>query len=991
MLLDPHRLTQAARAVRTSGAAAAREAAATGWRTRLRQLATEETATAAGRRALVVVAHGIDLTAGVGALVARKRAAGTHVEAIIVGDSRHQHPSRYLTPSALAALAEAETVEAAAMLGLDREQLTFLGFEHGRLPALVPQITAAVADRLAALATFDVATLDVATFDVDDIFLPTVDDGDLDRTAVHHAVVAAAARSGSAARLLAVPVERWRAGPNPVGGVRPGPGFDLRSLATGEVPPLRQVATDRFEFLKRAAFDLHRSFRENLTGEVDWQVLPTDWLEPLAAPSEVFVEISRAGAAQSLLAAAATPATANRSSGEGTTRPVPLPLRDRFLDDRLPGAVVGSTGVPTAGASTPGPLRSGVDVEGSISIHHGEARLGPIAEPGFGRQGLAYGPVERRAGRTLVVVLRHSHQNAHVDLARQGRREMLTRAVRTLPRPRLLPPVPAENLVVGFAPDHVVADPAAGGHLFSVAPAGWINGELGVRLDGGRAVFRRGVQELPLALVIRLGEHGARFYAASVPDTPGFAGAPRLRPVAATRHGDADLLYGGIWQSVHGEAGHQLASHVSAVDIVDVEDWADPTCDALLDETLAGGANSDEGEVVTRTLSEPAGLVAVTIVTGPRFVAGGHLEVVVRASADGRTGWRIRLDPDGARLDRLDPSIGTDVATGERGARTVATSPRSLVAAAHAALQILDDGHELHIALDGEPLFGSPAAADRDDAEQRTIVLVRSSGVDATFETVEAHPRVIDAPPELDLTPFWDERGEQDAWRECFAGPAGELGATVLDSGRSWRRVLGTGSFDVLGPLRGPGLVVRADRHHPNPDRTVYATAWHDPDFADVSVGILPPGRARSQGEGCRGGLCFFQDADNYAVLNLWIDDSPNHNGSAVSMFVRMRGHERDIDAPWTNIGRRATWGRPVRLRASSDGDRVMVWLDDEPVLFRRLRDIIPTAPKLQLTHVGIVANREWGDDTGSVFTELVARQRVSSTFRPHHDLELEG
>lgn len=1000
MRIDPTVLSATGRVLRRVATATLRDAAAPPWRARLRQLSRDETPAAATRPVLVVVAHGADLTTGAGALLARKRASGTAVDVLVVGDGRHAQRSRYLAPTDLADLARRETLAAAAMLGIDGEHVHFLGIEQGRLAAAVDEIAAAVFKRLVDLGP-------------DDVLLPADDDGDADRAAVHGAVRVAVSADLRPPRLLVAPTERWVRGPLAIDGTPPMEGLDARSVATGRVPTLVRVDTERFEFLKRAAFDLHRSLHENLTDERSWTVRPPGWLDPLAAPCELFVVLDGA----TVPAATLSSGTIAHLSGRKVIFPAPVdapppvasvtPITptlvvDRFLDDRLPGAVIGS--------STPeGVTRRGVDVEGRIGVDHGEARFTPLAEPGFGRQGLAYGPFERRPGRALVVVFRHSHQNAHVDLSRLGRRAMLIRAARTFPRVRLLPQVPTENLVVGFAPDSTVADPGTGGHLFSIAPLGPVNGELAVRVPGGRVVVEQGVQELPLCLVVRLGTDGATFYAASLPGVPGLAPAPHLRPVAVARNTpgasaspDVEVpqrLFAGIWQAVHGEAGHQLASRISSVRVVDIADWADPRGATLLHDPLTGdgavpwpvlsgalertAAGTRGGAFGGRAiveLAEPAGLVAVTVATEVGFVTGGAVELCLRASADGRRMWRLRLETDNAWLELHD----------QDRVEVVAAGPAHVPSAARCLVQVLDDGAHLRVNLDGNELFDGVIEDDR-LAGLCGVGIGISAGTAAALRDLEIHPRVVDSPAALRVEPLWDEQGGTEAWTETFAGAPGPLGATSLVSGRHWERVVGPGVFDVAGgPV--PAVLVRADRQRPNLDRTVYATAWHDPSFADLDVCILPPGRARSQGEGCRGGLCFFQDADNYVVLNLWIDDSPNHNGSAVSMFVRIRGDELATDAPWTNIGRMATWGRPVRLRASTDGDHVVVWLDGRAVLFRRLTDIVPTAPPLHIRQVGLVANREWGDDTGTIFSDLRARTRRSeqstSTEPEHTDLE---
>ena len=241
-----------------------------------------------------------------------------------------------------------------------------------------------------------------------------------------------------------------------------------------------------------------------------------------------------------------------------------------------------------------------------------------------------------------------------------------------------------------------------------------------------------------------------------------------------------------------------------------------------------------------------------------------------------------------------------------------------------------------------------------------------------TLRDFEAHPRRVAVPAELDLGRPWQRRGVAVAVGDAFGGPGRRAGR---GDGRAdaptWTRSLGTGHFDLTGE---GSLRVRAERHAPNPDRTLYTTPWGDPPFADLQVDLLPPGVARSQGHGSRGGLVFWQDEGNYLVLNVWIDDSPTHDGSALSFFYRCQGFERMADAAWSNIGRKVTWGRRCRLRASCDGAQVLAWVDDEPVLYRRLRDVYPASPPLRIARVGLVANQEWGDDTGTTFYDFMAR-----------------
>ncbi|MDQ3931948.1 MAG: nucleotide-binding protein, partial [Actinomycetota bacterium] len=114
---------------------------------------------------------------------------------------------------------------------------------------------------------------------------------------------------------------------------------------------------------------------------------------------------------------------------------------------------------------------------------------------------------------------------------------------------------------------------------------------------------------------------------------------------------------------------------------------------------------------------------------------------------------------------------------------------------------------------------------------------------------------------------------------------------------------------------------------------------------------------------------------DNYLIVNTWLDDLPRHDGSAVSAFLMAHGREDMHDAMWSNVGRAVTWGERYRLRVACDGERFLVWLNDEPILYRAFADIRPDALRLALRAVGLAVNWEWGDDTGSVFHRFVARE----------------
>jgi hypothetical protein len=139
-----------------------------------------------------------------------------------------------------------------------------------------------------------------------------------------------------------------------------------------------------------------------------------------------------------------------------------------------------------------------------------------------------------------------------------------------------------------------------------------------------------------------------------------------------------------------------------------------------------------------------------------------------------------------------------------------------------------------------------------------------------------------------------------------------------------------------------------------------------------VQLDITPPGTQRKQGEKGRGGLIFWQDANNYITISTWLDDS--YGGASISSFFYLKGFEDLYDAVWTNVGSRVYWGIPYTLRVVFDGMNYTAYVNNEPVLYRTLTDVYPDTRRLDINRIGIVSNWEWGNDTGSVFDNFVAK-----------------
>jgi hypothetical protein len=147
---------------------------------------------------------------------------------------------------------------------------------------------------------------------------------------------------------------------------------------------------------------------------------------------------------------------------------------------------------------------------------------------------------------------------------------------------------------------------------------------------------------------------------------------------------------------------------------------------------------------------------------------------------------------------------------------------------------------------------------------------------------------------------------------------------------------------------------------------------WQHPGFADLEVTITPPGTGRGQGEHGLCGFIFWQDRDNYITVNIWVSDK--YDGASISCFFQVDGFEDLYDAIWTNVGSRVTFGVPMRLRMAFDGTQYLVFVDDEPVLYRALKDVYAHYRPFSINRVGLLANWEWGRDTGSVFNDFVGR-----------------
>jgi hypothetical protein len=683
-------------------------------------------------------------------------------------------------------------------------------------------------------------------------------------------------------------------------------------------------------------------------------------------------------------------------------------LADDFELDQRPGTVIGST--------TPsGHVRRGIDAEGVISIDGGALRIGMLTRPGWARAGLAYGPFERRPGLALAALVLNGHNTSRSYVMSDPHRRIarwvlgapgtdppwlrfirwpwrqrngsalaqLARWLHSRPRAKPLPSI-TDNLAVGWFPDEVPADPASRGHSLIMSAAVHENGELRSRSASTAFTISRNIQNLPIHYITVLREQGATHYAASLPNAHALGGYPYMRPLAIDPVSDGDRVWAGVYQSVLGEIGFSVDSRIFGVRIAEVTghtQWyglahaADTLCgegplesaEAAIGgpwrvvqgslERTTNGARTGAGAAQSLAVLNPSaatGLIHAFVQTEPGAPPAGLV-------------WRYR-DPDNFWCVTI--SDRAELKLKEAGswiALAAADLPR--VDAGVGSLQVIDDGRVSSVALNGHALFqpcADPRLADHGGAG----IYAAAPDDRVRFRSLEAHPRQVPIPPELDLGPTWCATGDRVAVSDGFRGIAPDLAGRATPQGGIWRRELGPGVIE----LTGDAARVCASAERPNPGRTTYTHPWPAPDFADLEVEMTPPGTDWGQGHNGRGGLIFWQDRRNYIILNLYLDNT--NPATAFSSFFHLSGHENLYDAVWTNIGNRVTWGRRLRLRMTFDGLNYMVMLGDEPLLYRSLRDVYPKQERLAITRVGLCANWEFGNDTGTWFHSFTARTR---------------
>jgi len=338
----------------------------------------------------------------------------------------------------------------------------------------------------------------------------------------------------------------------------------------------------------------------------------------------------------------------------------------------------------------------------------------------------------------------------------------------------------------------------------------------------------------------------------------------------------------------------------------------------------------------------------------------GEAGLVFRA-LDDENRWEIVVGKDGCRLRICEGGVWKTVAEGMPGA------PESRAV----SVQIVDHGTEFTISVDGVMAFGKRFVDSR--LNEGTGVGLVAAGGGAVVRDFEAHPREVAIPKVFDMGSPWNGDGKTIRAADDFSGPQAEMsGRRTPVGGKLWQRDLGKGTFEIVG--NGSGRVV-ADIGVPSPGRTIYTFDWDEPGFADIDLEMTPPGTHRGETHRGRSGVVFWQDRLNYFMINLWLHD--NLETASISTFFCLDGFDDLYDAIWTCTGPdRTTWGVPFRLRSIFDGNRFLIRIDGEPVVYRTLTDVYPRRKPMKINRVGLLANWEWGTDTGTVFRDMVVRGR---------------
>jgi hypothetical protein len=704
--------------------------------------------------------------------------------------------------------------------------------------------------------------------------------------------------------------------------------------------------------------------------------------------------------------------TAARQTISNTNVDRTVLLMDRFCDEIARGRVIGSAG-------RDGIIRKGIDSEGIIGIDNGALRIQPLTNPGWGRAGIAYGPYTRRSGLAFATFLMNGHNISRTTPLPDGFKmrlwrwaigsateKPLTRIIRwigsgdkRLMWRRLMQwirsgtrffqlPQLDENLAVGWFPTEAPADPLQQGNaliVHAIVPEG---GELWARIGSSFLRTVRGLQNVPIYYVIVLREKGAAYYAASIPGVVGLLAHPVMQLLAIDSFNTDETVYAGVHQSVLGETGFRADTRIYSTQVAELPGFgawygsahaADVlTGDGplhLSDAETGGGWKVYEGEFRRTARGAEAVGASNTAVLDPKSSSGlVHLLIeatdapvdtiaLVWRAQDQDNFWSFEVGSEGCRLSLKENGSWSQFPAVE-DCRMVPNTVNSL--------QVVDNGKSFRLYLNSSLVYRTLFSDTRLSGGRGVGIRVDGEQRGAWLRSFESHPREIPIPSALALNAPWVVGRTRVVVRDDFEGTPADLARHATTVGRrQWRRDIGQGEIHLTGRS---SVKVLGSVERPCPGRTAYTIEWSNPRFADLEVTITPPGTRPMMRETGRAGLIFWQDAGNYLILSAFIGDYP---AMSIAAFFKIDGFEELYDAVWSNVGNRMQLGRPHDFQVVFDGNHFQAFINSEPVLYRALRDVYPNCSQFLIHRVGIVANWEWGNDTGSVFQNFVARERA--------------
>lgn len=679
---------------------------------------------------------------------------------------------------------------------------------------------------------------------------------------------------------------------------------------------------------------------------------------------------------------------------------------DNFTDQHPPGRAIGKP-------NPEGIMRKGIDREGVIGIDHEALRIKPLIKPGWARSCLSYGPYQRRNGLALGVLILNGHNTSHSCHIKEGLKNRLIRwalghyTKKTAIIKRLWQWLFSnhkrylfwhlkwwynirpgrelaginENLIVGWFPNVVFPGLHEKGNYFAMHAALGDNGELWTRLDPGFLSAISGIQNIPVYYVIVLREKGAVYYISSLENVNGIPSFPLFRPLSIDPFDDQQQLYAGLSQSVLGQIGFRVDTRVYNIEVTQLTDhdhWygVAHAADAFTGEGLLHHSPANRGGNWHTSLGSlqrtargviPRAENNFSILTPPAPPGLIHVLITRKSGCAGKTGliWRY-ADVE----NYCEFSIAGDVCRLElirQGKSHLLAEDDTLPLYSNRAnsLQVLDSGNSCCLVVNGRLMQGRSFKLDGHKATRGCGIHITAPCEGVFLTCFEAYPRVIDLGSNFHFKKPWFRKGTRVIIKDSFPGQAMvPLEGNITTIGNKiWRKEYGQGKMY----LTGTGAVkVSADKLHPNPGNTAYTIPWDNPGFADIQVQITPPGTDQGQGEKGRAGLIFWQSPRDFIMLSMFLDDS--YQGASIALFSHLGGFEDIYDAVWSMVGRRIYWGKTHTLRVAFNGLYFIIFIDDEPVLYRSLQDVYKQYKGMSINRVGLAVNWEWGNDTGSTF-----------------------